>query len=184
LATALAVGSLLLVAAPPVGAATVLKGCTGTCGSWQVLDTAKRTGAVCVDRNKRPHELIEITVRPPTMYGHYSTLTPVRWWFLIQNKSFIGPDNHWHTIFTSSNQSAYADLTTPASAGNGFTRGSWTDPTEGSAFEGFRVVIEMEWWHQGSPEGSLKLKYDNYKNVFFNGRHGFTDDRCRGSRSD
>jgi len=184
IATAVAVSSLLVMAAPPVGAATVLKSCTGICGAWHVLDSHKKAGAVCVIRNKRPHELIRITVRPPTMYGNYTGLTPVRWWFEIQRKQFIGPDNLWHTVFTSSNQSAYASNTTPASDGNGFSRGIWTDPNEGSTFEGFRVVIEMEWWHMGSPEGNLTLKYDSYKVVRLNGTHGFIDDNCRGSQSD
>src|SRR5437588_749078 len=104
IATVIALSSLLVVTAPPAAAETGLVSCTGTCGAWQVQDTSANQGAVCIYHNKQPHVLYEVTVRPPVMYGYYSTKDEVDWFFKIQHRYAIGTQQKFKTISTSADQ--------------------------------------------------------------------------------
>ena len=183
-ATVVAVSSLLVIAGSPAAAETVLSSCSGTCGTWQVRDDSSTQDVVCVELNKRPHELYEITVGPPTIYGPYAAPTKVDWRFQIQDKSFTSP-SHWKTISTSPYQTANASSTAAAGSGHGFSTAVWQfiHIGPGSVFEGYRVLVEMDWWHNSSVVGSVKIKYDWYDIVRRNGTDTGTDNRCHGAES-
>lgn len=160
LALCLAVASLAIVVAPTL-AETVQKGCHGTCGSWQVNDMSTgQKGAVCVYPNKFPYNLDEITIRPPLMHGAYATKSRVGWRFNAQRQGVSG--GSWHTIYTSSYQTANADDMVPAYVGHGFARRAWDAPKDPSGYR-YRVQIDMKWWKGSSVKGTLTLKYDWYK---------------------
>ena len=182
----LSAGILLAAAAGPASAEMVLKSCTGTCGVYQVHDDSALEDIVCVDRNKHPNELYEITIRPPKIYGPTSKMTTVDWRFQVQDKSFTFP-SHWKTIDTSPYQTATASSSVPAKSGDGFTTGVWMSNLNGggSVFEGYRVLVEMDWWNNSGVVGREKIVYDWYWQVNLNGSHGAAvQGHCTGSQSD
>jgi hypothetical protein len=184
-ATVVAVTSILAIAGSPAAAETVLVGCSGTCGSWQVRDDSSTQDIVCVELNKGPHELYEITVRPPKIYGPYAAATKVDWRFQVQEKSFNSP-SHWKTISTSPYQTANASTTAAASSGHGFSTAVWPfiHIGPGSPAEGYRALVEMDWWHTSSVAGRVQIKYDWYSIVRRNGTITGTASRCSGAESD
>jgi hypothetical protein len=50
----------------------------------------------------------------------------------------------------------------PAYDGHGFSRRSWTAPSNPNGYQ-WRIALDLRWFHNGSVEGTLKLKYDWYK---------------------
>jgi hypothetical protein len=161
--------SALGVAAAPVSAETILKGChknatsalMGDCGYWEVYDASVgKKGAVCVYANNFPYELNVITVRPPLMHGLYSNKTPVGWRFSVQRKTVSGTT--WSTRYTSTYQMSTANEAIPAYVGHGFSRRAWNAPNDPSGYF-YRIIIELIWKRNGTTEGYVKLKYDWYK---------------------
>jgi len=152
--------SALAVVAAPAAAETVTQTCQGTCGDWQVDDSAApRRGGSCFYQTSYPYNLKSMSVRPPLMHGNYSNKTKVGWRFLIQRKSTNG--GSWNTAYTSTYQTAKANDMIPAYDGHGFSRRSYTI-THASGYY-WRIALDLRWWHNGSVEGTLKLKYDWYK---------------------
>jgi hypothetical protein len=162
MALAFAISSLAVFAAP-AAAETVLVPCSGTCGYWEVYDASVgKKGAVCVYANSYPYQLNSITVRPPLMHGYYTPKTKVGWRFIVQRKNVNG--GAWSSRFTSSYQTALASDSIPANVGSGFSRRAWNAPANPAGYY-YRILIEMQWWHNGSVEGFLRLKYDWYKRL-------------------
>jgi hypothetical protein len=152
--------SALGVVAAPAAAETVLQSCQGTCGAWQVDDAAApRRGASCFYGTSYPYKLKSISVRPPLMHGNYSNKTKVGWRYLIQRKSISS--GGWNTVYTSGFQTAKANDAIPAYDGHGFSRRSYAVSNPSGYY--WRVALDLRWWHNGSVEGTLKLKYDWYK---------------------
>lgn len=155
-----ALSSLAVIAAPAM-AETVIEGCSGSCGYWEVYDTGPTgmKGAVCVYETGSSHDLDKITIRPPLMHGNYSTKTKVGWRYKIRRADVnVGT---FHTIYTSSWQTAMANDSIPAYGGHWFSRRAWTAPENPHGF--FDVWVELTWWHHGSVEGSALVEYDWYK---------------------
>lgn len=184
--TLFSAGLLLTMTAGPASAETVLTACTGTCGAYSVHDGNSTQDVTCIDRTKDPNELYQIQVQPPKVYGPTAAMTTVQWRFQIQDKGFIGP-SHWKTISTSAYQTATASNSVPAKAGHGLTSGTWSfiHIGQGSVFEGYRVLVEMNWWNNSGVIGRVKIKYDWYKQVRRDGSHSTviqTD--CKGAQHD
>jgi hypothetical protein len=157
----IAVGAL----GSPAAAATVISGCSGTCGYWQVDDmSVGKKGADCVYQNSGSYNLKQITVRAPLMHGNYSSKTKVGWRFNIQRKNVNG--GSWTTQYTSSYQTAKADDSIPAYTGHGFARRTYNGPSHPQGYY-WRVTLDLQWWGQnnGLVEGTLTLKYDWYKAI-------------------
>lgn len=154
----LAVGAL----SSPAAAETVLNGCSGKCGYWEVGDKSTGgKGAVCVYQTSYPYNLKQITVRAPLMHGRYAVKTKVGWRFNIQKKNVGG--GSWKTTYTSSFQTAKASNSIPAYTGHGFSRRAYNGPAHPEGFY-WRVTLDLRWWGKtGAVEGNLKLKYDWYK---------------------
>ncbi len=154
--------SSLAVTVTPAAAETVLKDCVGTCGYWEVSDTGPSgpKGAVCVYETGGSHDLDRITVRPPLMHGNYANKTTVKWRFKVRRQA-VSPGATFHTIYTSSWQSAQASETVPAYAGHGFARRAWMVPESPHGF--FDVWVELSWLNNGSVQGTARVEYDWYK---------------------
>ena len=148
----------------PAAAETVLSGCSGTCGAWQVNDASVgQKGAVCVYQSSGLYDLKQITVRAPLMHGNYPTKTKVGWRYNIQRKNVNG--GGWSTFYTSSYQTSTANDMIPAYTGHGFARRSYSGPSNSHGYY-WRVSLDLKWWGKtGSVEGNLTLKYDWYKAI-------------------
>jgi len=156
LATLLVVSSLVVVTVAPASAETVVVSCSGVCGSWQVQDSRHVLGARCFYTSQGFGWLYRISVRPPVVYGRYHISTTVRWRFVIEQTYSTG----WLHDYTSSYQSAQADLTTSASLGHGFSWRAWANFPKGPL--AYRVIVEMQWQQNGSTEGYAKVRYNWY----------------------
>ncbi len=180
LATLVAIGSFLMVGALPASAAIVLVDCTGTCGVWHVRDIPSKQDVRCILRNSSPHDLYEMTIRPPVIYGAHSGATTVDWRFLIQTKKLGGYSQHYHTIYTSGYQVTAASDSSPASGGHGFSKGTWLTGfgpnNHGSVQDLYRIAVEMQWWHNGAVEGFTRIGYYYNKEIRLDGTHVFVSD--------
>lgn len=155
----------------PVSAETVLVNCNGTCGYWEVKDTGPTgpKGAVCVYETGSSYDLDKITIRPPLMHGNYSTKTKVAWRFKVRRADVnVGT---FHTIYTSSWQTATANDAIPVYEGSGFSRRAWMAPEGPHGF--FDIWTELAWYHNGSQEGFARVEYDWYKAM--RGSSSYTD---------
>jgi hypothetical protein len=164
--------SAVIVLASPVSALTELVACNGTCGYSEEYDEeVGRRGANCFYETGSIH-LDKITVRPPLMHGNYPQDTKVEWRFKILRRPPLGS---FSRIYTSSWQSAKANDSTPAYAGNGFSRRTWTAPE--NPLGDYKVWVEERWWHGGSVEGFRRVEYDWYK-LKWSGKTRVEEDRC------
>lgn len=155
--------SALGIVAGPATAETVTQACQGTCGYWEVYDSmAPERGANCVYAASSPYKLKQITIRPALMHGAYSNKTKVGWRFRVQRMSNNG--GAWNNFYTSSYQKAKANDSIPAYAGQGFARRTWNAPANPNGYR-YRIALDLQWWHNGSVEGTLKLYYDWYKAI-------------------
>jgi len=153
--------SAVSVMAAPAAAEVIVKACVGNCGSYQVSDNdTGMPGAKCTYQNSYPYKLLNMSVRPPLMHGDYSTKTKVEWRFKVQRKNVNG--SKWLVTYTSSYQSAQASDSIPAYENHGFTRRTWNAPSNPSGYD-YRVILELQWWHNGSKEGYAKIRYSWYK---------------------
>jgi hypothetical protein len=170
----IAVTSLATLAAP-AAAETVISPCSGRCGSNDGFDEPGGPfGAVCKYDNTTL-DLATIVVHPPEIWSLYAKLTKVGWRYEI----YGGPtDTNTPTkLFTSTWQFAKASQTKPVKGGHGLTKRSYHFTSDPSAYEWYRVVIDVGWWHNGAREGILSFEYDWYKTV--QGTHtGSHEDAC------
>ena len=165
--------SALGMVAGPAAAETVTQACQGTCGYWEAYDNpAPERGANCVYSTNSPYKLKQITVRPVLMHGAYPNNTKVGWRFKVQRMSNNG--GSWSTFYTSSFQTAQANDAIPAYAGSGFARRTWNAPANPNGYR-YRIALDLQWWHNGSVEGTLKLKYDWYKAIRGNANATYPD---------
>ena len=162
---------LLVVAAQPAAAATVITPCQGTCGNFQTFDASSgKKGADCVYFQTGGYYLNKITIRPPRMYGHYSSKTMVGWRFRIQYVD-VSVSSTWATVYTSSYQVAQASKSEPADVGGGFARRVWNAPVAGAirqlspTDQRYRVLIDMRWWHGSAIDGNASVRYDWYLTI-------------------
>lgn len=173
---ALVVGTF---AAAPVAAETVLDMCSGpgggTCGYYQVDDSASgMKGAVC-QYETGSYDLDWISVRPPLMHGPYSPKTKVQWKFNILRSKNFGAT--YKGIYNSSWQTATANDAIPAYDGSGFSRRYWyaADPNPTGYF---KVRILLRWKNSaGHVVGNAKIEYDNYQRKW-NGSTAQATDHC------
>jgi hypothetical protein len=158
------------VIAAPVGAATPIVMCSGTCGNYVLTDSSTNKGAVC-KYETASYDLDYISVRPPKMYGHYSNNTGVRWMFKILRSTNFGAG--WKVYYASTWQNAMASKTNAAYAGHGFSRRTWNAP-DPNPTGWFKVRVFMNWKNSGgSVVGNASAEYDYYKGKW----NGFSDDR-------
>jgi len=153
------VSSLLIMAAPPAAAVTVLSGCSDICGSWSVVDTRHEKGVRCLYGAGLYGEIYKISVRPPVMFGHGTLASTVGWRFRIQSRHTNG--GPFVTDYTSKYQTAQASLSVAAQAGHGFSRRSWAVPAN-TGYNDRRVIVDMQWWKQQLVQGHVKVLYDAY----------------------
>jgi len=153
--------SAVSVMAAPAAAEVIVKACVGNCGYYEVYDNSgSQQGAKCTYKSSYPYKLLNMSVRPPLMHGDYPSKTKVEWRFKVQRKSVGG--NKWLVYYTSSYQSAQASDSIPATEGSGFSRRTWNAPSNPAGYD-YRVILELQWWHNGSKEGYAKIRYTWYK---------------------
>ena len=111
------------------------------------------------------------------IYGAHSSKTTVGWRFKVQSRSQI-VFSHWHSDYTSPYQTAQADSSTPASAGHGFSRLASAATFDTEPDITYRVVVEMQWWQNGSVEGYVKLRYNSYEALRDDGASHSSTDYC------
>jgi hypothetical protein len=160
-----AMSAASVIAAPAAGA-VIVKACVGTCGSYEVGDSSTTYGAKCTYGNSYPYKLLNVNVRPPLMHGNYSTKTKVGWRFKIQRQPTGG--GKWLVTYTSSYQTADANDAIPAYLNHGFTRRTWTAPSNPAGYF-YRVILELQWWKNGNVEGYAKARDQYYNQVRANG---------------
>lgn len=169
---ALIAGSVI---AAPVGAATPIVMCSGTCGKYVLTDSASGgKGAVC-KYETGSYDLDYISVRPPKMYGPYASNTRVQWMFKIMRSTNFG--GSWSSNFASTWQSALASTGSAAYAGHGFTRRYWYAP-DPNPTGWFKVRIFMRWRNAGGTVvGNAAAEYDHYTGKW-NGNSDYRSDYC------
>jgi hypothetical protein len=164
------------VIAAPVGASTPIGGCSGTCGSWDVLDDSPPPpyGAIC-KYETASYDLDSINVRPPRMNGPYSYKTRVEWRFRVLRSTNSG--SSYSLYYTSAWQGAMASDTDAANLGAGFTRKTWVAPDPNpKGF--FKVRLLLRWKNSGgSVIGNAKVELDNYQGKW-NGNTDTRSDYC------
>ncbi|HUR16187.1 MAG TPA: hypothetical protein VMZ33_02780 [Candidatus Limnocylindrales bacterium] len=162
LALCFALTSIGVVAAP-ASAESVMVACNGRCGYYEVRDSGPgNAGAQCNYGTSYPYKLTSIKVRPPLMHGDYPTKTKVGWSYRIQRRPVGG--GNWAPISISGYQTALANDAIPAYAGSGFTFRRWFAPSNPAGYQ-YRVVIELQWWKNGSVEGYARVRYTWYHRV-------------------
>jgi len=158
----------LAIVGGQVTATTVTAPCSGTCGHLTTYDLeAGPQGVTCNYQRAADvygdHPLQTINVRPPKMYGVYSSSDQVSWRFRIQKRSHGIEDPHVSTqiVYTSGWQTAMASSSSPAYIGSGFTRRSWT-ATGYDDLDAFRVYVDLRWWNLSSISGTEHYWYNWY----------------------
>jgi len=158
----------LVMAIGPATATTVTSRCGGTCGHWTTFDSeAGPQGVTCKYQRAADvygdHPLQTITVRPPKMYGVYSSSDQVSWRFRIQKRSHGIEDPHITKtiVFTSGWQTAMASNSAAAYIATGFTQRTWT-ATGYNELDAFRVYVDMRWYNLSSVSGSVTYWYNWY----------------------
>lgn len=146
--------------AAPAAAETTLVNCQGTCGYYEVYDMGPPYGANCI-YERISEDLDSMSARPPLMHGNYGSNSTVQWRFKILRAGQSSMS--YSTIYTSSKQAAVANDATPAYAGSGFSRRTYTASENPSGK--YKMQIEMWWKHHGSVEGYAKIEYDHYKQL-------------------
>jgi len=146
--------------AVPADALVVHTSCQGLCGTSIEYDAPNQVGARCDNGPDLPYALRQIEVRPPKMYGHYSSKTKVGWRFQIYR---VVGTNTVQLVYTSRWQTAMASKTVAVRAGHGFTWRTWK-PSNPQTY--YRAWITERWWHNGSVEGTRQVEYENYKSSF------------------
>jgi len=161
--------------AAPTAAATIIEGCYGTCGYWEVYDTSGGLkGAVC-KYETGSYDLDFISVRPPLMHGPYSYKTKVQWRYKIYRSTNFG--GTWSVYRKSTWQSAMANDAIPANVGSGFTRRVWGAP-DPNPTGWFKVQIFLRWLNSGgSSIGVGVAEYDHYQGKW-NGSSDYRSDYC------
>jgi hypothetical protein len=157
--------------APTVLAETEVAPCSGKCGTATApdfMDVDKNQGATCnfADTVSVP-TLSSIRVRPPKMFGRYSTKTKVQWRFQVMH--FVEPD--WVLEFTSTYQTAKASKTVAAYGTHGFTARTWpwSDDSDPFPTGSYRMRVQERWWHNGAVEGTRTVEYSWYKEIWNGG---------------
>jgi hypothetical protein len=170
---ALVVGTV--IAAPAAGA-TIIEGCYGTCGYWEVSDTGPTgpKGAVC-GYEKGSYDLDFISVRPPLMHGNYSNKTKVAWRYKVRRAPSGG--GSYSTFYTSTWQTAMANTSIPAYAGHGFSRRYWYAPENPTGF--FDIWVDVAWYNAAgtSVVGQGQANYEWFKTQW-NGNSSVAMGKC------
>jgi hypothetical protein len=163
LALVFALGALVVIGIAPVAAETDM-GCVGTCGYYQVDDNdTGMPGARCTYANSYPYKLKEISIRPPLMHGYQADKDPVGWAFRIQRKSVNG--SKWRPVFDSTYQNSSASDSIPAYLGHGFSRRTWSAPSNPNGYY-WRVVLMLRWKaDNGNVVGTAKVRYEWYNQI-------------------
>ncbi len=167
---ALVVGAFVAV---PVSASTVIgPACSGTCGNYVTFDKSGGPyGAVCTYETGS-YDLDTIKVKPPKMYGHYSSKTRVQWKFNILRSTNFGAS--YTGIYNSSWQNGMASM---SSAASGFTSRTWNAPDPNPKGY-FKVRILLRWKDgSGMTVGNAKVEYDWYQRKW-NGSSNPANDYC------
>jgi hypothetical protein len=167
LGLALLVGT---VAVAPVGAATKIIPCSGTCGSYSTFDQSGGPyGAVCTYETGS-FDLDTIKVKPPRIYGPYNGATKVQWKFNILRTTTFGPP--WKGIFNSTWQNGMASKTSYAS---GFSSRTW-NASDPNPTGWFKVRILLRWKNAaGYTVGNAKVEYDYYQRKWMSSTNPSTD---------
>lgn len=157
-----AVAGLALFANPVLAHTTVKQ--VGTTGSWSLKDTHRRPGARCA--YSIYGNLFQISIRPPVVYGAYSSPTWVGWRFRILRSTNAGAT--WRTIKRSS---VHKDRATSSVPADGFARRLWDGPEEVDppASSWYKVRLVILFYAPGSArtvEGKVVVEDDWYKEKY------------------
>lgn len=162
----LALAAVVLAGLAGPAAAYTIVSETGMIGSWSLTDTAATPGATCRYGAVQPpnHTYLRwVKVRPPVVYAADRSAEKIDrkkivWFWRLQRKSLNGTT--WHTVGTSTRQSAFAYENQPApfSASTIYENGST------NAFSFYRALVVIRWVKaNGTIEGAAKATVDYYR---------------------